>query len=102
MTTQRSDQEVIDLCKRCAEQCTLNAEKCREEGLYECARLSMECASACYKAIQDGHIEVTLFQDCADACKACATECEAHEHQHCVECAILCRECEEACYNAVD
>ncbi len=103
MENQHSEQKAIELCEKCADVCTTNAEKCREEGLDDCARLCMECAIACNNVVdQEGKVDPDLLKKCADACGACAAKCEAHDNQHCTECAKICRECQEACYSAMD
>lgn len=101
MENQYSVQEAIDMCRRCEEECLSNGQKCREEELHDCARLCMECATACRKAADDGSIDNLLFQLCGDACVACAAVCKQHHHQHCMDCAKMCSECAAVCYGVV-
>ncbi len=97
MENKNSNQECFDLCRKCADECTSNAQICKEEGRDECARLCTECATACNKVVAEGQTNSEVFQKCADACNACATECEKQDNLNCTHCSEVCHRCEEEC-----
>ena len=94
---ENTKQEFIDICRKCADECTNNAKICREEGMDACETACMECADACNKVVAEGKTNSMLFEQCADACNACATECQKYPYTNCIDCAEVCRMCEEQC-----
>jgi hypothetical protein len=86
----------------CAAECESCAAHCIDDGNRpQCARLCLDCASACWEtasALSFGtQFDAQRASLCATICDGCADECAKHDNEHCRHCSETCRKCAEEC-----
>lgn len=87
-----------DVCLRCAGQDFKVVDRLRD-----CARLALDCATACGATLEvlgrDSSHHGDFARLNAHLADECARECDkfAREFEHCRECAQACRECAGEC-----
>ena len=74
MINKSAIRECMELCRKCAAECTVAAMLCQQAGLYECAAVCTKCAAACKRVLAEGFSNMDVFAACEQACNTCTSE----------------------------